>query len=107
MRTDRPAAASTIVALVLLIGVFVVFLSVFAVEGVDRALKAYSALGSMVGVITGSMATYFFTRETVTNERSHRDRAEQQAQTMMAAADEQAIERARAMRPDLFMPRNG
>jgi hypothetical protein len=87
--------------------VLVIFIWVFVVEGIDSALKAYSALGSIVGVITGSMATYFFTRETVINERAHRDRAEQQAQTMMAAANDETIEKARRLRPDLFGPTSG
>ncbi len=47
----------------------------------DDALKVWSALGPVVGVITGVLVTYFFTRKAVEIEKKHAADAEKKATT--------------------------
>lgn len=41
---------------------------------VDSVLKIWSSLGTIVGIITGTAATYFFTRQTIDRLERELDR---------------------------------
>jgi uncharacterized membrane-anchored protein YhcB (DUF1043 family) len=60
---------STVIALALIALVAAMFLAVFYAAGIDAALKAWAAVGTVVGVITGAMPTYFFGRATTASLR--------------------------------------
>jgi hypothetical protein len=68
------------VSLVLTVGAITVT-AIVTYDSVDEALKFWSALSGLVGIITGAFVTYFFTRGTV-----------QQAQQQVAA-QEQAVDK--------------
>jgi hypothetical protein len=102
MSERPPAWQSTVVAAALLAAVVAGFLVLFLAADVDGALKAYSAVGALVGMAAGVLATSFFTWESVRQERALRTRAELQLQVLVAAAGVEALRRAGELRPDLF-----
>jgi len=70
--TSQWPSAAVAITMIALIG-FLMGLSVYK-GGMDGALKMWAALGTLVGILTGSMATYFFTRTTTSaalREASH------------------------------------
>ena len=82
-QSQWPAAA---VAIAFLAFVALVFLVVYGHGGIDDALKAWSAIGTVVGVLTGAIPSYFFHQ---TAQRAQRD-----ANLLREAADEDTMKRA-------------
>jgi len=79
-----PAA---VVAVAFLAFLAAVFLVVFYRDGIDGALKVWAALGTVVGVITGAIPSYFFHRAAQSAQRD--------ADALKMAADSATIDRAR------------
>jgi hypothetical protein len=112
---DKPTWQSTVVGITLIGAVVAIFVVVFEKDGIDGALKAWAAIGTLVGVITGAVPTYFFGKSTAATmaesarsahaeldqERRRRGNAEQRAQTLLGI-DPTLINQAKAQRPDLF-----
>ena len=87
--TNWPSAGVAI-ALVTLVGA--VAITAIVRYDVDDALKIWSSLGTVVGVLTGGVVTYFFTRESVVtanksaaNAKDTADKALGQAENWKAA----------------------
>jgi hypothetical protein len=59
-----PGPAAVALGLLALIGAVTVS-AIFHYDTVDDALKFWSALSGLIGVVTGAFVAYFFTRETV------------------------------------------
>jgi Na+/glutamate symporter len=111
-----PSWQSTIIALALIALVGGIFIAVFEKEGVDSALKVWAAIGTLVGVVTGVVPTYFFgqravstanqhleqTKETLSQEREKREEADAQAKVMLRVSDPDTVNEAAQLRPDLF-----
>lgn len=85
-QSQWPAA---VVAIAFLAFVAAIFLVVYNRDGIDAALKAWSAIGTVVGVLTGSIPAYFFHQSA---ESAKRD-----ANALRLAADPATIERARTL----------
>jgi hypothetical protein len=114
--TPAPTWQSTLIALALIALVGTTFLLVYYRSGIDDSLKAYGAVGTIVGVITGAVPTYFFgqqraaaaersaeqARQLAQAEQQRRDVAEDRAQLVLAHADPTVIQTLQESRPDLF-----
>ncbi len=64
-----------------------IFLAVYYRDGIDAALKAWSAVGTVAGVVTGAIPSYFFHQ---TAQTARRD-----ANALIAAADDDTIQKAK------------
>ena len=91
MQTEWPSALVAL-GLIALIGAITVT-AIVRYENIDDALKFWSALSGLLGVITGAAVTYFFTRTAVTAATSAASAAQSTAnaaQQTAAAANQQA-----------------
>jgi uncharacterized membrane-anchored protein YhcB (DUF1043 family) len=112
----NPSWQSTLIALAFILLVGAIFLTVYTHSGVDDALKTWAAIGTLVGVITGAIPTYFFGSAAVKAARDDANQAKQSLDTernrtiqlqertalLSAVADPQVVAQARQERPDLF-----
>lgn len=80
-----PGPTIVAVGILALVGTIAVS-AIFRYDTVDDALKFWSALSGLIGVVTGALVTYFFTRETV--------QAAQQAATALQDTTQQAQQQA-------------
>lgn len=82
--SNWPAA---VVAVAFLAFVGAIFLAVYYRDGVDAALKVWAAIGTVVGILTGAIPSYFFHK---TAQAAQRD-----VSALKLAADENVIQKAR------------
>jgi len=61
-------AAVVAIALIAMVGA--ISIAAITVYNVDDALKIWSALSGVVGILTGAFVTYFFTRQSVESART-------------------------------------
>jgi hypothetical protein len=111
-----PSWQLTLIGLVLLAGVLATFLTVALRDGINAGLMAWSALGPLLGIVTGAMTTYFFaganavterderlrTHEMLTRERDARLAAEARMHLLMGLAGDHTLNTAAKMSPTLF-----
>ena len=64
---------SAVVALGLLALITAVGITAIVRYNVEQALKIWSALAGITGVVTGAFVTYFFTRQPIKDAREQRD----------------------------------
>jgi hypothetical protein len=57
---NNPSWQSTVIAVAFIGLVGAIFLTVYSRDGIDAALKAWGAVGTIIGVLTGAIPTYFF-----------------------------------------------
>jgi hypothetical protein len=67
----------------------IIFVTVYQRDGIDAAIKAWGLVGTLVGVVIGAIPAYFF--------RQAAEKAQDDAKKLMQAADENTIQRARAL----------
>jgi phosphotransferase system glucose/maltose/N-acetylglucosamine-specific IIC component len=85
----NPSWQSTVIG-VMIIGVAAaIFLVVYTISGISDALKAWAAIGPLVALITGAIATYFFGRASLATIDRQREAAE-------ALLDDERRERTKA-----------
>ena len=87
------------VCFIVLVGaITVVALEVYQV---DEFLKVWAVIGTLVGVVTGAIPSFFFA---VSNGKAQiqRNQAEEKTQTVLGLSSPEAIREAAALRPDLF-----
>jgi len=89
MNDNQPSWPSAVVALGFLALVGVVFISIYQRGGIDDALKAWGAVGTVVGVIVGAIPTYFF--------HQIAKQEQQNANALRLAADDVTIQKARTL----------
>jgi hypothetical protein len=116
MSQAAPSWQSTVIAVALIALVGAIFIVVYLGDGVEAALKAWAAVGTLIGVLTGAVPTYFFgqqqaaqaqqhanqARQEAAEERERRNNAEDKAALVLGYAPESAVEKAQEVRPDLF-----
>jgi hypothetical protein len=68
---------------------------------VDEFLKVWAVIGTLVGVVTGAIPSFFFA---VSNGKAQAERgkAEEKVQTVLGVSSSQSISEAADLRPDLF-----
>jgi hypothetical protein len=89
MNNSSPTWQSTVIALALIALVGGIFLVVFLENGIADALKAWGALGTLVGVLVGAIPAYFFGQQTAAAARS-------ESKTAKEVADEERRKREEA-----------
>jgi hypothetical protein len=97
----KSSKQATVVAVsyVLLIGVIaVVALHEYKV---DDFLKVWAVLGTLIGVLTGAIPSYFFA-VSADRAKQAQDKSDDQARTVLGLADAKVLEKAKDLRPDLF-----
>jgi SpoVK/Ycf46/Vps4 family AAA+-type ATPase len=72
---NKPSWQSTLVALAFMALVGGIFVIVFEKDGIDEALKAWAALGTLVGVLIGAIPTYFFGQQATAVAKEENKRA--------------------------------
>jgi hypothetical protein len=83
---NGPSWPSTVIGLGFMALIGAIFLSVFYKSGIDPALKAWGAIGTLAGVVTGAIPTYFFGQARAKDVKD----ATAQAQDAVKAAAEQS-----------------
>jgi hypothetical protein len=82
---------STVVAIAIVAAVSAISIAAINHYGsVDDALKFWSALSGLVGIVTGAMVTYFFARGSVQAAQSATQTAQSAASSATSAKDVQA-----------------
>jgi hypothetical protein len=89
MDAQGPGWPSAAVALGFLASITIIFVTVYQRDGIDAAIKAWGLVGTLVGVVIGAIPAYFF--------RQAAEKAQDDAKKLMQAADENTIQRARAL----------
>jgi type IV secretory pathway VirB6-like protein len=89
MNDDAIKWPSAVVACFLISLVGAVSVTSIIRYGVDDALKVWAALGSIVGVITGAVVTYFFSRQAVKKATESANNAQQTATNAQRIAAQQ------------------
>lgn len=82
----------------------IVFLILFCADqssSFEEYSQYWGLFGTLVGVATGAMPAFFFKTQADKAE-TRAEEANARANTIAGAADPQAIEQARSIRPDLF-----
>jgi ammonia channel protein AmtB len=109
---------STVIAALIIGLAGAVFLVVDIRSGIDDALKAWAAIGTIGGVITGVIPAYFFGQQraqaaenqaqvamkTADEERAKRDNAESLAKLALGNLPAQVTQQLQNDHPDLFAP---
>jgi hypothetical protein len=113
---NRQSWPSTVIASLLIMLAGAIFLVVYLRGGIDDALKAWAAIGTIAGVITGVVPAYFFGQQRaasaeqaalqatnqLTEERARRDKAEERSQLILGHTPPQIIQTLAADHPELF-----
>jgi hypothetical protein len=77
---------STVVACMIILLIGTITTTAIVRYPADDALKVWAALGSIVGVVTGALVTYFFSRSAVQNAQSLAASSHQDAKQFEARA---------------------
>lgn len=107
---------STVIASLIIALAGAIFLVVYLKGGIDDALKAWAAIGTIGGVITGVIPAYFFGQQRAASaeeaaqtaqtqlaeERGRRDKAEERAQLILGHADPTLVQTLSTTHPELF-----
>ena len=116
MVENRPTWQATVVGLAFLALIGAIFLSVFWKDGIDSALKAWAAIGTLVAVVVGAIPSYFFgAREAATAKdaartatkqlevaTAARQQAEEQSRLVLANANPELIKQLASDYPRVF-----
>jgi membrane protein YqaA with SNARE-associated domain len=109
---------STLIAALIIGLAGAIFLVVYIHSGISDALKAWAAIGTISGVITGVIPAYFFGQQraqsaenqaqaamkTADEERTKRDNAESLAKLALGHLPATVTTQLQNDHPDLFMP---
>jgi hypothetical protein len=92
---------STLVAVCFIILVGAITVTALAVYKVDEFLKVWAVVGTLVGVVTGAIPSFFFA-VSAGKAQAERGKAEEKVQTVLGVSPSEAIAEAAELRPDLF-----
>jgi hypothetical protein len=91
---EQPSWQSTLIALAVIALVGVMFWRITSGIDADSFAKAWAGVGTIVGVITGAIPSYFF--------RAQAEKATRRAEAMAAEASPDIVEAARRKYPGVF-----
>jgi hypothetical protein len=83
---------TTVVALVILVGVFVLMSITVLKAGVDAAIKMWGVMGAITGVAFGAITTYYFSDQVRKREIASIERTVTQLQTALASTTKKATD---------------
>lgn len=92
---------ATVVAVLYLLLVGVIAVVALHEYSIDDFLKVWAVLGTLIGVLTGAVPSYFFALS-AGNASEAQARAEAKAQTILGVSDSDTLKKAKELRPDLF-----
>ena len=92
---------STLVAVCLIILVGAITLAALDAYAVDDFLKVWAVIGTLVGVITGAVPSFFFS-VAASKAQAERSQAEAKVQTVLGVSSPEVVSKAAELRPDLF-----
>src|SRR4051794_41166628 len=98
----KPSSKQATVVAVL----YVVLIAVIAVVALDRYevddfLKVWAVLGTLIGVLTGAIPSYFFAISAA-EEKEAKKKSDARSEVILGVADATVIEKAKEIQPDLF-----
>lgn len=85
--SSSPSWQSTVIAVALIALVGSIFLVVYSKDGIDAAMQAWGAVGTVVGVLTGAVPTYFFGRAANESLREQTETLREQTKDFQDTAD--------------------
>jgi hypothetical protein len=91
---EQPSWQSTLIALAVIALVGVLFWRITDGVDADSFAKAWAGVGTLLGVITGAIPSYFF--------RAQAEKASRRAEAIAAEASPDVIEAARRKNPSFF-----
>lgn len=92
---------ATVVAISYVLLIAVIAIVALDQYSVDDFLKVWAVLGTLIGVLTGAVPSYFFA-VSAGKAKEEQDRAEERVQAVLGVAEPKVIEKAKELRPDLF-----
>lgn len=96
--TNRQA---TLVAVCFVILVGAITITALEAYEVDAFLKVWAVVGTLVGVVTGAIPSFFFAVSSG-KAQVERDKAEEKVQTVLGLSSPEIVSQAADSRPDLF-----
>jgi hypothetical protein len=85
--SHSPSWQSTVIAVAFVALVGCIFLVVYSRDGIDAAMQAWGAVGTVVGVLTGAVPTYFFGRAANESLREQTQTLRDQTRDFQQSAD--------------------
>lgn len=92
---------ATVVAVLYVLLVGVIAVAALHEYSVDDFLKVWAVLGTLIGVLTGAVPSYFFALS-AGDAREAQARAEAMAQTILGVSNSDTLKKAKELRPDIF-----
>lgn len=92
---------ATLVAVCFIVLVGTITVTALEVYEVDAFLKVWAVVGTLVGVVTGAIPSFFFAVSTG-KAQAERGKAEEKVQTVLGVSSPEAVAQAANLRPDLF-----
>ena len=120
---NPPSWQSTVIAIALMTLIGGIFIVVFLKSGTDAALKVWAVLGTLIGVLTGAIPTYFFqqgnvqaaqqnvaaakgvadsAREEMHNAQAKAEQAEARYSALAGAASPEVVKQVQTDHKELF-----
>lgn len=100
MAPTNKQATFVAVCFILLVGAITV--TALEVYEVDEFLKVWAVIGTLVGVVTGAIPSFFFAVSSG-RAQSQRNVAEEKTQAVLGLSSPEVIQEATKARPDLFL----
>jgi hypothetical protein len=92
---------ATVVAVGFIVLIGAITITALEVYEVDAFLKVWAVVGTLVGVVTGAIPSFFFAVSSG-KAQAERGKAEEKVQTVLGLSPTTALGQAAEMRPDLF-----
>jgi hypothetical protein len=92
---------STVIAICFIALIGTIAITALSVYEVDDFLKVWAVVGTLVGVVTGAVPSFFFSAS-AGKAQDERSIAEAKVQTVLGLSDADVLDKAAELRPDLF-----
>lgn len=95
------ARQSTLIAVCFIVLIGAIAITALTVYEADDFLKIWAVIGTLLGVVTGAVPSFFFAVSAGKSEEE-RSHAEAKVQTVLGLTDSGILSKAAELRPDLF-----